>query len=114
MTTPDPTVPRWTPETEERGLRALWKFGHLGQPIGSDAEPAAIAWTRSAVRAVLTAAADCGALVTPEMTAVLAQARRTAAEVARWEVDDPTLLDLCAAVDALEARPHPDTTGAAA
>lgn len=47
---------KWTAETEAAATRALWEHGHLGSPLDEATErdePAAVAFTRGAVRAVL-------------------------------------------------------------
>lgn len=57
---------RWTDEIEAAATRALWKHGHLGSPLDAAAErdePAAVAFTRGAVRAVLDSLARTGALL---------------------------------------------------
>jgi len=59
---------RWTAETEADATRALWKHGHLGAPLDDAVmrdEPAAVAFTRGAARAILTALADAGLLLVP-------------------------------------------------
>lgn len=60
----------WTADTEVTATRALWKHGHLGSPLDVTAErdePAAVAFTRAAARAILADLADAGMLAVPRL-----------------------------------------------
>lgn len=96
MTTPDPTV-----------LVAQVLSANSRRPYSPTDD----------ARDILAALAHRGLLVTPEVAAVVEAARAlTAEDLELAAITDEWVAQynaLAAAVDALEARPHPDTTGAA-
>lgn len=169
---PDPTVPRWTPETEQqraRVFRIVWPDGYDGMhgvqfPSGRvviDDTTSGLIEAATSIDELMVlknrplARIEWAPAITPEVTAVLATVRelhQPTLQNVEWFHDqtgqgealccpscrpaDPTdwhpaigqagiepagfvpsyVLSPCptlAAVDALEARPHPDTTGSA-
>lgn len=88
---------RWTDATEVGATRALWKHGHLGSPLDVATErdePAAVAFTRGAARAILTYLADAGMLADPREEFRVVYSHRLGHPVswsegwARWEDAD--------------------------